>query len=297
MNCFSSVGFCGGREREACDGRIASSTEMLHQELPQAANLCILVSVLLTIRFTSEHHLTVIFFAHLALSKNPQGLPLTFNTRSATSSETACNSRNLFPKSLAWIIRCKYFWLGFGINFGRTELFIVVHFQCWIDYNRRVFCNSIEEEQTGCALLQISMIFGGIRVSAKFFPAARTKLFSQLWHLCIFALMSPSYSRWSNSLLVLQIVQRIEISPKILAAFTPFRSQRRVKISSQLLFSLKIEENQLRRLTILSKKRICKKGFATYVSWPLGSQNHLTQPTFVFPAAETQPAPRQAGRW
>ena len=150
------------------------------------------------------------FFAHLALSKNPQGLPLTFNTRSATSSETACNSRNLFSKSLAWIIRCKYFWLGFGINFGRTELFIVVHFQCWIDYNRRVFCNSIEEEQTGCALLQISMIFGGIRVSAKFFPAARTKLFSQLWHLCIFALMSPSYSQWSNSLLVLQIVQRIK---------------------------------------------------------------------------------------
>ena len=104
------------------------------------------------------------------------------------------------------------------------------------------------------------------------------------------------YSQWSNSLLVLQIVQRIEISPKILAAFTPFRSQRRVKISSQLLFSLKIEENQLGKLTILSKKRICKKGFATYVSWPLGSQNHLAQPTFVFPAAETQPAPRQAGR-
>ena len=55
MNCFSSVGFCGGGEREACDGRIASSTEMLHQELPQAADLCILVSVLLTICFnTSE---------------------------------------------------------------------------------------------------------------------------------------------------------------------------------------------------------------------------------------------------
>ena len=61
MNCFSSVGFCGGGEREACDGRIASSTEMLHQELPQAANLCILVSVFLTICLTSQQHLTVIF--------------------------------------------------------------------------------------------------------------------------------------------------------------------------------------------------------------------------------------------
>ena len=99
------------------------------------------------------------------------------------------------------------------------------------------------------------MIFGGIRVSAKFFLAARTKL----WHLCIFAFMSPSYFQWSNSLLVLQIVQRIEISLKVLAIFTPFRSQRGVKISSQLLFSLKIEENQLRKLTILSKKRTCKK--------------------------------------
>ena len=239
MNCFSSVGFCGGREREACDGRIASSTEMLHQELPEAANLCILVSVLLTIRFTSEHHLTVIFFAHLALSKNPQGLPLTFNTRSATSSETACNSRNLFPKSLAWIIRCKYFWLGFGINFGRIELFIVLHFQCWIDYNRRVFCNSIEEEQTGCALLQISMIFGGIRVSAKFFPAARTKLFSQLWHLCIFALMSPSYSQWSNSLLVLQIVQRIKISTKQLLLPSVASEEWKSPVSSCFLWRLK----------------------------------------------------------
>ena len=54
MNCFSSVGFCGGGEREACDGRIASSTEMLHQELPQAADLCILVSVLLTICFSTS---------------------------------------------------------------------------------------------------------------------------------------------------------------------------------------------------------------------------------------------------
>ena len=133
------------------------------------------------------------FFAPLTLSKNPQGLPLTFNTRSATSSETACNSRNLFPKSLAWIIRCKYFWLGFGINFGRIELFIVLHFQCWIDYNRRVFCNSIEEEQTGCALLQISMIFGGIRVSASLLPepnsSANFDSFAFL-HSCLLPLFS-----------------------------------------------------------------------------------------------------------
>ena len=104
------------------------------------------------------------------------------------------------------------------------------------------------------------MIFGGICVSAKFFPAARTKLFSQLWHLCIFAFMSPSYSQWSNSLLVLQIVQTIKITiTKNSCSFYSLLWPARVKISSQLLFSLKIEENQLRKLTILSKKRTCKK--------------------------------------
>ena len=196
----------------------------------------------------------------MALSKNFQGLPLTFNTRSATSSETACNSRNLFPKSLAWIIRCKYFWLGFGINFGRTELFIVLHFQCWIDYNRRVFCNSIEEKQTGCALLQISMIFGGICVSAKFFPAARTKLFSQLWHLCIFAFMSPSYSQWSNSLLVLQIVQTTKSpSPKILAAFTPFCGQRGWKSPVSSCFLWRLKKTNLESWPSCPKKELAKK--------------------------------------
>ena len=129
------------------------------------------------------------------------------------------------------------------------------------------------------------MIFGGIRVSAKFFPAARTKLFSQLWHLCIFALMSPSYSQWSNSLLVLQIVQRIEISPKILAAFTPFRSQRRVKISSQLLFSLKIEENQLGKLTILSKKKNLQKRICNLCLLAAGQPEPSCSANFCFPCS------------
>lgn len=135
------------------------------------------------------------------------------------------------------------------------------------------------------------MIFDGICVSAKFFPAARTKLFSQLWHLCIFAFMSPSYFQWSNSLLVLQIVQRIKISLKVLATFTPFRSQRGVKSPVSSCFLWRLKKTNLESWPSCPKKRTCKKGFATYVSWPLGSQNHLTQPTFVFPAAETQPAP------
>ena len=129
------------------------------------------------------------------------------------------------------------------------------------------------------------MIFGGICVSAKFFPAARTKLFSQLWHLCIFAFMSPSYFQWSNSLLVLQIAQRIKISLKVLATFTPFRSQRGVKISSQLLFSLKIEENQLRKLTILSKKKNLQKRICNLCLLAAGQPEPSYSANFCFPCS------------
>ena len=59
----------------------------------------------------------------------------------------------------------------------------------------------------------------------------------------------------------------------------------RVKISSQLLFSLKIEENQLRKLTILSKKKNLQKRICNLCLLAAGQPEPSSSANFCFPCS------------
>ena len=70
----------------------------------------------------------------------------------------------------------------------------------------------------------------------------------------------------------------------------------RVKISSQLLFSLKIEENQLRKLTILSKKKNLQKRICNLCLLAAGQPEPSSSANFCFPCSRNTAFAAAAGR-